>query len=421
MTFTPPKSLALALAIAAALAACQRSEAPVASAPPPPAKPLIDLAQLKTPVSSFKASDLDTSVSACSDLNAHVNSSWLAANPVPADRTTWGSFELLQERSLEIQQKLVENLAAKTDTSGTEKLIGDVWATGMDEAAINAAGLAPIQPILDQIAALTDGPAIAEWLRQSHTKGQGLVFGFGPSPDFKNSSMNIAYAGQGGLGLPDREYYFDDKYASEREAYVAHIANILTLAGADAAAAAEQAKAVMAFETRLAKVSMSSEELSRDVSKYYNPVSIDEADALTPNFVWSAFFDAHGLERPAMFSLAQPDFHKEVSAMLTDVPVGDWQTYLRFHEIDSAAPFLSDAFAEENFNFYGKTLRGQQEMQARWKRVLNTINAQMGEALGQLYVDVAFPPESKLRMQELVGNLSEALKHRIENLEWMGD
>ncbi|WP_374472823.1 M13 family metallopeptidase [Arenimonas sp.] len=423
MTFRNLKPLTLALAVTVALAACQKAEAPAdtVAAPEPAPAPLVDLATLKTPLISLQAGDLDTNVSACTDLNQFVNAKWLAANPVPADRTTWGSFELLAERSLEIQQKLVENLAARTDASGTAKLIGDVWATGMDEAAINAAGLAPIQPILDSIAALDSGEAVAEWLRTSYAKGQGYVFGFGPSPDFKNSALNIAYAGQGGLGLPDKGYYFDEQHAAIREAYVAHVANILKLAGADEATAAEQAKAVMEFETRLAKVSMSSEELSRDVSKYYNPVTVADADALAPNFPWSKFFEAQGIAAPEMFSLAQPDFHKEVSAMLADVPVATWQAYLRYQSVDNAAPFLADAFAQENFNFYGKTLRGQQEMQPRWKRVLNTINGQMGEALGQEYVQVAFSPEAKARMQQLVGNLSEALKARIENLEWMGE
>jgi putative endopeptidase len=415
------KPLALALAVTVALAACQKAEtpapAPVAAAP----APVVDMAALKTPIISFQAADLDANIAACDDLNGFVNAKWLAANPVPADRTTWGSFELLAERSLEIQHALVENLAAQADASGTAKLIGDVWATGMDEAAINAAGLAPIQPMLDEIAAVDSPEAIAALIRGNYAKGQAYVFGFGPSPDFKNSTVNIAYAGQAGLGLPDKSYYFDEKHAGVREAYVAHVANILKLAGADEATAAAQAKDVMAFETRLAGVSMSSEELSRDVSKYYNPVSVADADALTPNFKWSAFFESQGLAAPEMFSLAQPDFHKEVSAMIADVPAATWQAYLRYQAIDNAAPFLSDAFAQENFNFYGKTLRGQQEMQPRWKRVLNTINGQLGEALGEEYVEVAFTPEAKARMQTLVANLGDALKARIEGLEWMGD
>jgi len=417
------KPLTLALAVTVALAACQKSEstdqtlAPTAAETPAPA---IDLSGVKTPMITLQAADLDTSVPACTDLDQFVNGKWLAANPVPADRTTWGSFEALAERSLEIQHALVENLAAREAADGTAKLIGDIWATGMDEAAIEAAGLAPLQPTLDGIAALDSGEAVAQWLRDSYAKGQAFVFGFGPEADFKNSTMNIAYATQGGLGLPDKSYYFDDKHAGIREAYVAHIANVLELGGADAEAAAMQAKDVMAFETRLADKSLSSEELSRDVSKYYNPVSLAQADAVSPNFSWTRFFDSQGVPAPEMFSLAQPQFHAEVSTMLGEVPVDTWQAYLRYHAIDNAAPFLSSAFVEENFNFYGKTLRGQQELQERWKRVLNTINGQMGEALGQEYVEVAFPPEAKARMQDLVGNLSAALKTRIEGLEWMG-
>jgi len=422
VTLRSLKPLALALAVTVALAACQKTEAPVDTAAAPEApKPLVDLATLKTATISMQASDLDTSIAACQDFNGFVNSKWLNANPVPADRSTWGPFVVLSERSLEIQQKLVENLAAQANATGTAKLIGDVWATGMDEAAVNAAGITPIQPILDQIGALQTPEAIATFLAASYAKGQGYVFGFGPSADFKDSSVNIAYASQAGLGLPDRDYYFDDKHAGVREAYLAHITNVLKLAGADEATAAAQAKDVMAFETRLAKVSASSEQLSRDVSLYYNPVSVADADALTPNFKWSAFFAAQGLDAPAMFSLAQPDFHKEVSTMLADVPAATWQAYLRYQTVDNLSPFLSQAFAEENFNFYGKTLNGQAEMQPRWKRVLNTINGQMGEALGKEYVEVAFSPEAKERMQTLVANLSAALKTRIENLAWMGD
>jgi putative endopeptidase len=417
------KPLTLALAVTVALAACQQTESPAETTAPTAGEspaPAIDLSGVKTPMIALQGNDLDTSVSACTDLDQFVNGKWLAANPVPADRTTWGSFEALAERSLEIQHALVENLAARDQAAGTAKLIGDLWATGMDEAAVETAGLAPLQPILDDIAGLDSGEAVSQWLRDSHAKGQGFVFDFGPEADFKNSTMNIAYATQGGLGLPDKGYYFDDKHAAIRDAYVAHIAKLLELAGAQADAAATQAQAVMDFETRLADKSLSSEELSRDVSKYYNPVDLEQADAVSPNFTWSSFFDSQGVPAPEMFSLAQPDFHAEVSKMLGDVPVETWQAYLRFHAIDNAAPFLASAFAEENFNFYGKTLRGQQEMQPRWKRVLNTINGQMGEALGQEYVGVAFPPEAKERMQDLVSNLSDALKTRIEGLEWMG-
>jgi putative endopeptidase len=415
-----PKILGLALAITVSLAACQKTETPVETAAAPAAPAPVKV-EATTPSIAFNAADLDSNIAVCSDLNAFVNGKWLDANPVPADRTTWGSFESLAERSLEIQHQLVEALGKQEGAVGTGKLIGDVWATGMDEAAINAAGIAPIQPMLTDIAAIDSPEAIAAFLRKNFATGNGYVFSFGAEADFNDSSMNIGYATQDGLGLPDKGYYFDEDKAQIREAYVAHIAQMLTLSGVDAAEAAKQAADVMAFETRLAKASKSSEELSRDVSLFYNPVTLEAADALTPAFKWSEFFDAQGIARPTMFSLAQPDFHKEVNAMLGDVPVATWQAYLRFKTIDTAAPFLSDDVAQANFDFYGKTLNGQQEMQARWKRVLNTINGQLGEALGQEYVAVAFSPEAKAKMEQLVANLTAALKVRLEKLDWMSE
>jgi len=425
---------ALSLAISLALSACGGSApsdpaataAPAAAADAPadaPAPAITLDSSTLPPLARFSASDLDPNGSACNDLDAYNNATWLAANPVPADRTTWGSFEMLGERSLGVQKQLVEGAAKANAASGIEKLIGDVWATGMDEAAVNAAGITPIKDELARIDALADGAAIADYLRDSYARGLGFLFGFGPSADFKDSSINIAYVTQGGLGLPDTSYYSGDRedYQKARTGYVDHIAKTMVLAGADEATAAEQAKAIMEFETRLAKVSLSREELSRDVSKYYNPVDLARADELSPNFPWSKFFDSQGVAAPAMFSLAQPEFQAEFSKMLDEVPAATWKAYLRFHTISNASPFLSDAFAEENFNFYGKTLRGQAEMQPRWKRVLNTINGTMGEALGQIYVAHAFPPESKAKMEQLVANLGAALKVRLQNLEWMGD
>ncbi len=369
------------------------------------------------PFNQFNATDLDAARNACTDFNSFVNGRWLATNAIPGDRTSWGAFEMLGERSLAVQQQLAEQAAAIKGASGVEKIVGDFWATGMDEAKIEAAGIAPLKSRLDAIDALKNGSGVAEYLRQSFAKGEQAVFGFGPSPDFKNSSMNIAYAFQGGLGLPDPGYYTDKKDIVAE--YEKHIAKVLELSGIGAADAAKQAKDVIAFETRLAKVSKSSEELSRDAGLSYNPVSLADADKLAPNFPWTKFFESQGVEAPKMFSLAIPAFHAEVSKMLADTPVPAWKSYLRFHTVDGASPFLSKAFVQENFNFYNQTLRGQKEMRPRAKRVLGTIEDQAGEALGQMYVQVAFPAESKARMEELVKNLSMALKGRIENLAWM--
>ncbi len=411
--------LGLTIAIAASLAACGKNEtAPAASAD---AKPAFDLSQIKTPLISLNSADLDPAISACTDLNGFVNSKWLKANPVPGDQTTWGSFEILRERSLEVQHALVQQAAASQAKAGSvEAKIGDIWKTGNDEAKIEAAGLAPLQPQLDKITALNDTAAITRYLRDSQAEGKGVLFSLFANADYKDSANVIAYVGQGGLGLPEKGYYFDDAQAKIRDAYVAYIAQVLTLSGVDAAQAAEQAKAVMAFETRLAKASMSRIEM-RDPAKRYNPLSAAEADRLTPNFSWTALFDTLKVPAAQKFSLAQPGFFGEMDKMLADVPASTWQAYLRFHTIDDAAPYLSSQFEKANFEFYGTTLRGQKEMQPRWKRVLESVNGGMGEALGQLYVDAVFPAESKVAMQHLVENLSQALKARLEQLPWMGE
>jgi len=411
--------LGLTIAIAASLAACGKNEtAPAATAD---AKPAFDQSQIKTPLISLNSADLDPAISACTDLNGFVNSKWLKANPVPGDQTTWGSFEILRERSLEVQHALVQQAAASQAKAGSvEAKIGDIWKTGNDEAKIEAAGLAPLQPQLDKITALNDTAAITQYLRDSQTEGKGVLFSLFGNADYKDSANVIAYVGQGGLGLPEKGYYFDDAQAKIRDAYVAYIAQVLTLSGVDAAQAAEQAKAVMAFETRLAKASMSRIEM-RDPAKRYNPLSAADADKLTPNFSWTALFDTLKVPAAQKFSLAQPGFFGEMDKMLADVPASTWQAYLRFHTVDDASPYLSSQFEKANFDFYSTTLRGQKEMQPRWKRVLESVNGGMGEALGQLYVDAVFPAESKVAMQHLVENLSQALKARLEQLPWMGE
>ncbi len=420
MKFSKLVPLGLTVAIAASLAACGKTDtAPAADVAD--AKPAFDLSQIKTPLISLNSADLDPAIAACTDLNGFVNSSWLKANPVPNDQTTWGSFEILRERSLEVQHALVQQAAASQAKAGSvEGKIGDIWKTGSDEAKIEAAGIAPLQPQLDKIAALNDTAAITQYLRDSQAQGQGVLFSLSANADYKDSANVIAYVGQGGLGLPEKGYYFDESQAKIREAYVAYIAQALTLSGVDAAQAKTQAQAVMEFETRLAKASLSRIEL-RDPAKRYNPVSAAEADKLTPNFSWTALFDTLKVPAAQKFSLAQPGFFGEVDKMLTEVPASTWQAYLRFHTVDDAAPYLSSAFEKANFDFYGTTLRGQKEMQPRWKRVLESVNTSIGEGLGQLYVDAVFPAESKEQMQHLVENLSVALKARLEKLEWMGE
>jgi putative endopeptidase len=413
----------LSIAVAVALAGCAKKEdAAKTEAPVATNDATLKLDESKLPpMNSFAVADLDTSKDACVDFGGYVNGKWLAANPIPGDRTSWGAFEMLAERSKAVQRQLAEQAAANAKATGVEKIVGDIFATGMDAEKINAQGIAPLKSRLDEIATLDSKDKIADYLRSSAAKGENMLFGFGSTPDFKDSSMNIAGALQGGLGLPDSTYYTDAKHKDQLAAYEKHVAKVLELSGVPAADAAKQATDVVAFETRLAKASKSRAELSRDVSLYYNPISPADADKLTPNFPWTKFFESQGVAVPKMFSLAIPAFHQEVSKMLADVPATTWQSYLRFRTVDNASPYLSDPFVQENFAFYNQTLRGQKELKERGKRVLDLIENQVGETMGQMYVKVAFPAESKARMETLVQNLREALKARIEKLDWMSD
>ena len=416
-----PQTLLLSVAIAAALAGCQKQDAaPAADAPAPaPATTAIEL----PPTAAFAIDDLDTTKNACEDLDAFVNGKWLAAHPVPADRTTWGSFEMLDERSEVASRNIAEAAAADAGASGLSKLVGDFYATGMDEAAVNAAGLTPIQPILDRIDAIKTPADIGQYLRDEFAAGRGEVFSFGGEADFKNSSQVIGYAFQGGLALPEKAYYLEDgkdgSYKKIREQYVAHVSRQLQNAGVDKAAADAQAQAVLDFETRLAKASISRIEM-RDPNNQYHYVTVADADKSAKNFPWGEFMQSQGLDVEG-FSLSQPKFFAEFDKMIADVPVEDWQAYLRIHAIDGMAPYLADTFADERFDFFNKTLRGQQEQKDRWKRVMDAVEGSVGEALGQLYVKQYFPAESKAAMEKLVDNLRASLKSRLENLDWMSD
>jgi putative endopeptidase len=414
-------SISTVVAALAVLSGCQRAQEdkPAAEAKAAPTWTL-DESKLQQPI-RFAASDLDTSQNACKDLSAYVNGKWLASNEIPADEPGWGAFLVLRNRSLGVRQQLAERIAAQTNATGVDKIIGDLWATGMDDKKLNELGISPLKERLAAIDALTDGPSVAEHLRKISETGENPLFSFGPQPDFKNSTMNVASAFQGGLGLPDSTYYSLADKKPIREAYEKHIAKLFELAGTAPADAAKQAAGVLAFETRLARASKSSEQLSRDVALYYHPVKMAEADKLSPNFPWTKFFESQKVATPEFFSLGIPAFHQEVSKMLADVPVAQWQSWLRFKLLDDAAPYLSDNFVTENFEFYGKTLQGQKELRARWKRVLGVIENSAGEAMGQRYVEVAFPASSKAEMLTLVNNLREALKARIENLAWMSD
>ncbi|KAB2901100.1 MAG: peptidase [Dokdonella sp.] len=372
---------------------------------------------------SFDTSELDTKLNPCADFNAFVNAKWVAANPIPADKTRWGAFDALREQSLQTQHEIVEAAARGADQASPgsiEQKIGWFYRAGMDEAAIEKAGITPLEPELARIAAIRKPADITAYLTDAMARGQGDLFLFGAGPDFKDSKIQIAFAMQGGLSLPTAEYYSKAEYKDLREAYKAHVARMLELAGSDAATAKRDAERVLAFETRLATASLTPVEWRKPENQYHF-VTVAQADAASPNFPWSKFLAAQKADIKGGFSLSQPRFFAEMDKMIVDVPVAHWQAYLRAHAIDNAAPYLSKAFATESFEFYKKTLSGQKEQEARWKRVLGATNRSMGMALGELYVAKAFPPAAKQRAQELVTNVVAALKTRIEHLDWMSD
>ncbi len=381
---------------------------------------LSTLAGAATDSSVFNVKELDTQVSACSNLNAFVNAKWVAAHPIPADKTRWGAFDELAEKSLDIQHEIVQQ-AAKNATSAKpgsiEQKIGYFYESGMDQAAIDAAGIKPLQPDLHAISQIITQPQLVDYLDASFAKGQGELFAFGSGADFKNAKMQIGYAFQGGLGLPTPDYYTKPEFAEKRAQYLAYIGKMLQLGGAPAERAAHDARAVLAFETRLAKASLNPVAL-RNPANQYHFVSVAEADRVTPNFSWQKFFAAQGVEVQG-FSLSQPKFFAEVGRMIGAEPIATWRAYLRFHAISSAAPYLSQPFVDARFDFYNKTLGGQPQIEPRWKRVLGAVNNEMGMALGELYVAKTFTPEAKARALAMVNNLHEALRQHIEAVGWM--
>lgn len=371
----------------------------------------------------FDVSELDSKINACADLNGFVNAKWVATHPIPADRTRWGSFDMLREDSLNRQRKLVENAAknaAKAAPGSLEQKIGYLYAAGMNEAAIDKTGFDPIKPRLARIDGLKNGADVVAYVTDSYARGEPMLFRFYGNADFKDSNKQIAYAGQGGLGLPTADYYSKPDYAKIRDAYVAHIAKLLELTGVNTADAQVQARSVLALETRLAAASLLPVDLRKPENRYHY-VAIVDADKVTPHFDWAAFFKAQGADVGDGFSLSHPKFFAAMDAMLGDVPLAQWQAYLRFHAIDDAAAYLSKPFQQEDFAFNQQTLNGQKEIKARWKRALDSVEEGMGMALGQLYVADNFSPIAKQRAEELVANLRAAYKTRIENLEWMSD
>ena len=365
---------------------------------------------------------LDKTCKPCEDFYHYASGEWLAKNPVPAAYPSWGRFNELAERNRELLHQILEGAAANTKASpgSNEQKIGDFYASCMDEKQVNAAGAKPLDAEFARIDGVRSTRELQEEIARLQGMGVGALFDFGSTQDEKNSSQVIGGADQGGLGLPDRDYYTktDDKSKQIRQQYEEHVAKMLALAGDDDAKAATEAKAIVELETKLADASLTRVE-RRDPEKTYHKMSRSDLRTLTPNWSWEDYFQEIGYTNIDSVDVSAPKFFETVSQALKETPLETWKTYLRWHLVNSTAPYLSDPFVDENFNFNGRVLQGTKELLPRWKRCVSATDRQLGEALGQIYTQKYFPPAAKARALEMVNHLIGALHDDLQTLPWM--
>lgn len=375
----------------------------------------------KTPDKVLDPANIDRSVAPGDNFFYFANGNWLKSNPIPGTETRWGSFNELQDNNYAALRTLLEEAAAAKAPKGSAKqMVGDFYRSGMDSATIEKLGIKPLQAELDRIAALKTPLEVQGELARQHTRGNGMGFAFYVSPDDKEVNQQILQFYQGGLGMPDRDYYTKDDPRTKtiRQAYKNYIRQVLKLSGMPQNRIEAAAENVYNIESGMAHSSMTRVEM-RDPHKMYNKFSVDEISQKTPGLNWEKMLADLKVGRENTLLVGQPEFFENLGAMLQKTPVDAWKDYLRFHQVRTASPYLSKEFSQARFDFYGKTLRGQQEETPRWKRVLNTIDGSVGELLGKMYVDKHFKPEAKERMLTMVNNLQEAYATRIQNLDWM--
>jgi putative endopeptidase len=364
---------------------------------------------------------MDRSKQPWDDFYQFANGQWLAHFELPADRPRVYVFTLLADQNRQKLREILEDAAKDAQVKDSIRAkVGAFYRSGMDEPAIDAAGAKPLQEEFDCIAALQKPEEILPALARLHVYHVNAGFHFRAMPDAKDSSRMIAAFAQGGLSMPDRDYYLKDdaKTKKIRAAFVAHVEKMLQLLGDTPESAQRQAKTILALETRLAKASRTRVAL-RDPHRNYHLMAVADVDKETPGVSWGPYFQALGLGGLKEVNIRQPEFLKEIGQVAREVPVDDWKVYLRWHLLDGCAADLSAAFVKENFHFHGTVLQGVPRNRPRWERVVDATDRLLGEALGQLYVARAFPPEAKARAERLVQNLKQTLRERLAELEWM--
>ena len=364
--------------------------------------------------------ELSAEVRPQDDLFSHVNGEWLARNEIPEDRAVYGTFQILQDTAEQNVRLIVEEATAAEAPPGSPlRKVGDLYASFLDEQAVDALGVSPIAGQLAAVEAIGNRADLVVTLGTLHHAGVSGVFSLWVDTDARKSDRYVGYLSQGGLGLPDESYYREESFASIREAYVLHVTRMLQLAGLSDPA--DRAARIMALETRLAAGHWD-RVTNRDAVKTYTLLDAEELAALTPGFDWPSWIEAIGARQEAFADVVvrQPSFLTAVAQALDEVPLAHWREWLSWRVVRSSAPYLSSDFVEENFDFYGRTLTGAPQLRARWKRGVALVEAAIGEAVGQLYVAKHFPPQAKVRMSELVANLVEAYRRSIRSLDWMG-
>jgi predicted metalloendopeptidase len=372
-----------------------------------------------TPGSGLVLTDMDLAADPAQDFYRYVNGGWLAANPVPADESSWGVFQEVDRRNELVLQRILEG-AAKEPADELHRMLGDFYATGMDERAIEAQGARPLEEELARIDALAHIDGLPALLARLHAIGTDALFALGSNADLTDATTNILFVLQGGMGLPEKDYYLrDDPESVElQKEYQAHVARMLALC--EVSQAEEQAAAVVELETELARAAFGAVDF-RDPQRLLGKMDVAAVAALTPHFDWTAYLTLHGLDPAHPINLIAPGYFENLDALLAARPLASWKAYLRWQLVHAGAAYLSPAFEQEDFAFFGRTLGGAQEQRPRWKRVLDATGASMGEALGQAFVHESFSPRAKERCQQMVDDLLAAMRGRIEAAAWMSD